>query len=77
VLLGWRSREPLLGANDGVVVGNGLFRPFALVRARGVATWSLRAGEIELAPFGALARTDRAALDADAADVVRFLGLGS
>ena len=30
-------------------------------------------GEVELAPFGRLRTADRAALEADAADVARFL----
>ena len=38
-----------------------------------MATWSLRASEVELAPFGRLDGTDAAALSADAADVIRFL----
>jgi hypothetical protein len=73
ILLGWTSREPLLDASEAVVTFNGVFRPFALVRGRGVATWSLRGGQLELAPFDRLTRADAAALEADAADVVRFL----
>ncbi|MDQ5820487.1 MAG: winged helix DNA-binding domain-containing protein [Actinomycetota bacterium] len=76
LLLGWTSREPLLGSHQGIVTDNGIFRPFALVRGRAVATWSLQGGQAELTQFGRLARADRAALDADAADVVRFLGRG-
>jgi hypothetical protein len=77
VLLGWTSRTPLLGAHDvAAVTVNGLFRAFALVRGRGVATWSMRGGELVLVPFGALARADRRALDDDAADVSRFLAGG-
>jgi hypothetical protein len=73
VLLGWRSRRPLLGAHEAAIVVGGLFRPFALVRGRAAATWSLRAGAVELAPFGRLDGPEAAALEADAADVVRFL----
>jgi hypothetical protein len=73
VLLGWTSRQPLLGAHQARITVNGLFRPFALVRDRAVATWSMRRGEVVLAPFGRLAREDAAGLEADAADVVRFL----
>jgi hypothetical protein len=75
VLLGWTSREPLLGSHEAVVTVEGLFRPFALVRGRAAATWSLRAGDVVLEPFGHLARKDGAALEADAKDVLRFLGL--
>jgi hypothetical protein len=73
VLLGWASRKPLLGSHEELVTVNGLFRPFALVGGRAVATWSLRAGEVALTPFERLARADAAALEADAADVARFL----
>ena len=74
VLLGWTSREPVLGPHQGMVTVNGLFRPFALVRGRAVAIWSMRGGEVVLEPFGRLSREDADALEADAADVVRFLG---
>jgi uncharacterized protein YcaQ len=73
VLLGWTSREPLLGDHAGVVTVNGLFRPCALVRDRVVATWSLSADRIELTPFDRLTRKDAAALELEAADVIRFL----
>jgi hypothetical protein len=73
VLLGWTSREPLLGAHQGAITVNGIFRPFALVRGRAAATWAMPRGEVVLEPFGRLAREDAAALEADAADVVRFL----
>ena len=74
LLHGWVSREPVLGGHQGVVTTNGIFRPFALVRGRGVATWSLARGRVTLAPFAPLAAADEAALLADAADVLRFLG---
>jgi hypothetical protein len=38
-----------------------------------VATWSISREEVTLKPFGPLARDDRAALDSQASDVVRFL----
>ena len=34
LLLGWRSREPLVGADQAILTVNGIFRPFALVRVR-------------------------------------------
>ncbi len=73
VLLGWRSREEILGSHHQVVTVNGLFRPFALVRGRAAATWSMPAGKVLLEPFRGLSREDTAALAADAEDVVRFL----
>jgi hypothetical protein len=73
VLLGWRSREPVLGEAEPLVVSGGLFRPFALVRGRAVATWTIARRAIELEPFGRLSRADREALETDAGDVARFL----
>jgi hypothetical protein len=73
VLLGWRSREPLLGANERRVTVSGIFRPFAVVAGRAAATWRLPRGEVVLEPFEDLSAADRAALEREAADVVRFL----
>ncbi len=74
VLLGWTSREPLLGSHKEIITINGLFRPFALVAGRAVGIWSMPAGTVRLEPFGRLARKDAAALQAEAEDVARFLG---
>ena len=74
VLLGWASRALVLGENDSVVVSGGLFRPFALVGGHGVATWRINSGSVEIEPFDEIAPGDAAALEADADDVLRFLG---
>jgi hypothetical protein len=74
VLLGWTSREPLLGEHESKVIVGGIFRSFALVAGRAAATWSLRRGEVVLEPFEPLTPGDAAALEAEAADVTRFLG---
>ena len=73
VLLGWSSRAPIVGEHAGIVSSNGLFRPIALVGGRAVATWAMPAGRVVLAPFGELHKRDAAALDAEAADVERYL----
>ena len=73
VLLGWTSREPILGPHKGIVTVNGLFRPFALVGGRAAATWRMADGEVALEPLGRISRRDAKALEVDAADVVRFL----
>jgi winged helix DNA-binding protein len=73
LLLGWVSREPIVGRHLSIVTDNGLFRPFALVDGRAVATWRLTNGEVRLEPFTRLKRADTVALEADAVDVVRFL----
>jgi hypothetical protein len=73
LLMGWTSRGPILGRHDATVVSGGLFRPFALLDGRGVATWRLSDGRVEIKPFVAVSRADRAALETDAQDVARFL----
>jgi hypothetical protein len=73
LLLGWRSRAEIVGANKTLVTNNGLFRPFALARGKAVASWKLVKGDVVLEPFGRLTRVDRAALEDDARDVVRYL----
>jgi hypothetical protein len=73
VLHGWVSREPMLVDKEPIITLNGVFRPFALVRGRAVAAWSMRAGEIELRPFARLTRADTAALQVDALAVAAYL----
>ena len=46
LLMGWTSREPILGTAAHIVTSNGLFRPFALIEGRAAATWGLRRGEV-------------------------------
>ncbi|MGH3250442.1 MAG: DNA glycosylase AlkZ-like family protein, partial [Trebonia sp.] len=74
LLLGWASRDPITGPHREIVTINGLFRPFALADGRAVATWTFTGGQVTLTPFAALDAETRAALDADATDVTRFLG---
>jgi uncharacterized protein YcaQ len=73
LLLGWVSRDFVLGSRTGIVTANGLFRPFALVRGRAAGIWKMSGGEVALEPFGRLDRRDAAALDDEATDVVRFM----
>jgi Winged helix DNA-binding domain len=74
LLHGWVDREPVLGDARTVITVNGLFRPFALVRGRAAATWTLSGGQVSIDPFEPLPGRVRAALEADAQDVIRFLG---
>jgi hypothetical protein len=73
ILLGWTSRESLLGSHTEIVTVNGLFRPFALVAGRAVAIWKMPAGRVQLEPFGRLQRRAAAALEGEARDVERFM----
>ena len=74
LLLGWASRDPIVGPHRRIVTVNGLFRPFALAGGRAVATWNIAGGQVVLAPFAPLDTQTKAALAADAAAVMRFLG---
>jgi hypothetical protein len=73
VLLGWMSREDVIGEHTSLVTRNGVFHPFAMAGGRAVAKWGFPGGEVALQPLERLPKPVAAALEADAADVVRFL----
>lgn len=73
VLLGWTSREPILGPHMHLVTMNGIFRPFAMVKGRAAAGWKLNRGKVAIEPLGPISKSATAALAADAADVERFM----
>jgi hypothetical protein len=73
VLLGWASREQILGGYQGIVTVNGLFRSFALVDGRAAGIWTWAQGAVALDSFSELPEATQAALAADARDVQRFL----
>ncbi len=75
VLCGWASRDFVVGRHTGLVTSNGLFRPFALVDGRAVATWGLDGGRLTIRFLESVRRGDLRELVADASDVLRFLGL--
>jgi len=77
LLLGWRSRADLFGADAeaGTVARHGMVRAVALVDGRPRATWTLAGGVIEFRAFASIGDEEADALHADADDVVRFLGL--
>ena len=73
LLHGWVDREPVLGGNETIVTMNGIFRPFALVGGRAVATWTMPGGRVTLEPFGDITASVLADLEREARDVERFL----
>ncbi len=75
VLLGWTSREQIVGPHRQIVTNNGLFRAFALVGGRAVGVWRMRGDRVALEPFARLTRATADALAAEAEDVRRYLGL--
>jgi Winged helix DNA-binding domain len=72
VLLGWTSREEIIGPHQMLVTNNGLFRPFAMVQGRAVATWRLAGGKVTIEHLAPVKKKDAAALEADAARVLEF-----
>jgi hypothetical protein len=76
VLLGWASREAIVGPHRELVTVNGVFKPFLLVEGRAAGTWRQSRGEVTLEPFAPLDAPVEAGLRAEAADVRRFLGGG-
>jgi len=76
VLLGWTSREEVIGRHTRLVTKNGIFHPFAMVEGRAVAKWGWPGGKLKLEPLERLPAKVRAALEADAEDVSRFLAAG-
>jgi hypothetical protein len=73
LLMGWTSREPILGAHGHLVTSNGIFRPFALVNGRAVGTWRLQAGTVSIEPLERVSARSVSALERDARAVERFL----
>lgn len=80
LLLGYRDRDLVLDAAHAkeVQAGGGFIRPTVLVAGRVVGTWSLeRTGKQARAvvtPFSRLPRGAREGLEAEAADLARYLG---
>jgi hypothetical protein len=73
LLLGWTSRELILGPHTHLVTLNGIFKPFAMVKGRAVGTWKLNRGKVTVEPLSKVSNAATAALAADAADVERFM----
>jgi hypothetical protein len=73
LLLGWTSREEIVGPHKLLVTINGIFRPFALVNGRAVATWGMANGKVTIKHLGKVTKKAAAALEMEARAVERFL----
>jgi hypothetical protein len=73
LLLGWASRDDVIGEHQGLVTTNGIFRPFALVDGRAVATWRLPKGKVDIEHLERVTKKAAGRLEADAAAVEAFL----
>jgi hypothetical protein len=74
LLLGWTSREEIVGPHKLLVTINGIFRPFALVDGGAVATWGLANGKVTIKHLGKVSKKAAAALEAEADEVLAYLG---
>jgi uncharacterized protein YcaQ len=74
LLLGWTSREEVVGPHELLVTTNGIFRPFALVDGRAVARWGLAGGKVRIEHLEEVPEKDAAALEKDAQRVLGFFG---
>jgi hypothetical protein len=73
LVLGWTSRDAVIGDHKGLVTMNGIFKPFALVRGRAVSTWRLPKGKVEIEHLENVPKTTARRLEADAREVEDFL----
>lgn len=73
LLLGWTSREDVIGEHTHLVTMNGTFKPVLMVKGRAVGTWRFPRGRVQLEPLERLTKKAKKALEADAVDVERFL----
>jgi hypothetical protein len=73
LLLGWTSRDDVIGEHKGLVTNNGIFRPFALVKGRAVSTWRFAKGKVQLEHLEPVPNKAAGRLEADAAAVEAFL----
>ncbi|WP_327091300.1 winged helix DNA-binding domain-containing protein [Nonomuraea sp. NBC_01738] len=71
ILLGWKSRDPILPAEHARTIfpGGGILRPAVFTDGRVTGTWSRKATTITVTPFDGTQRIPPAELD----DVTRFL----
>jgi len=73
LLLGWSSRERVLGDADPRIVTGGIFRGFALVRGRAAASWRVAGQKVVIEPFAPLTDVEVQALEADGRALQAFL----
>jgi hypothetical protein len=73
LLLGWVSRDDIIGPHKGLVTNNGIFRPFALVDGRAVSTWRFVKGKVRIEHLEKVTKKAAGRLEADAAAVEAYL----
>ena len=71
LLMGWASREEVLGANTHVITKNGIFFPIAVLEGKAVGSWKVASRQLELFPDSL--DLDPQVFDDEIADINRFL----
>jgi hypothetical protein len=74
LLLGWRSREEVLGSHGSAVISGGIFRGIGLAGGRAVGAWRFGGAGVDFTPFAPLSDSVARALERDAEALLRFLG---
>jgi Winged helix DNA-binding domain len=75
VLLGWCSREFVVGAHEAAIINGGMFSAFALVNGEAAARWGMRDGRLWIKPFRALSPDELRALERDGQAVASYLAI--
>jgi hypothetical protein len=73
LLLGWCSRELVLGTPGEVVTVNGIIRAIALVNGRAAGTWTMPGGRVELNLWTKASRATALALQREASAIEAYL----
>jgi Winged helix DNA-binding domain len=73
VLLGWRSRDLVLGDAQEVVTANGIIKAIALIGGRAAGTWTMPGGHVELRLWEQQSRARTDALRREASVVEAYL----
>jgi hypothetical protein len=74
LLMGWRSRQLVLGEHEADVITGGIFRGLAMVGGRAAGTWRFAGRGINLQPFAPFTPEVADALAQEGEAVSRFLG---
>ncbi|HET9115510.1 MAG TPA: winged helix DNA-binding domain-containing protein [Gaiellaceae bacterium] len=75
LLLGWSSRDEIVGENWERVARGGMISAFALVEGRAAANWRVEGRRVEITPFSPLGDETQQVLDTEADAVLRYLDL--
>ena len=74
-LVGWSSREEIVGEHGSRIVSGGIFRPFALVAGRAVGVWKWADGTVQLDQLEDISGRASKLLEGEADEVARFLAI--